>query len=46
MPATDAVRRDFVEFWGSLGAYWGIPPRHGARLRMDEIAAALLKRRR
>lgn len=26
MPATDAVRRDFVEFWGSLGAYWGIPP--------------------
>lgn len=23
---TNTVRRDFVEFWGSLGSYWGIPP--------------------
>jgi DNA-binding transcriptional regulator GbsR (MarR family) len=26
MASTASVRRDFVEFWGSLGAYWGIPP--------------------
>ena len=26
MAGTSTVRRDFVEFWGSLGTYWGIPP--------------------
>jgi len=26
MSSTASVRRDFVEFWGSLGSYWGIPP--------------------
>ena len=26
MSTTDAVRQDFVDFWGSLGSYWGIPP--------------------
>lgn len=26
MGDTRTVRRSFVEFWGSLGSYWGIPP--------------------
>lgn len=26
MAQTPAVRRAFVEFWGNLGSYWGIPP--------------------
>ncbi|HEX6884839.1 MAG TPA: MarR family transcriptional regulator [Planctomycetota bacterium] len=26
MGRTADVRRDFVELWGSLGGYWGIPP--------------------
>lgn len=24
--ASDTVRAEFVDFWGSLGSYWGIPP--------------------
>lgn len=26
MTGTGTVRREFVEFWASLGSYWGIPP--------------------
>jgi DNA-binding transcriptional regulator GbsR (MarR family) len=23
---TEAIRRDFVELWGRLGSFWGVPP--------------------
>jgi DNA-binding transcriptional regulator GbsR (MarR family) len=26
MAGTDDVRRDFVELWGRLGSFWGVPP--------------------
>jgi predicted transcriptional regulator len=26
MRAADSVRRDFVELWGSMGPFWGVPP--------------------
>ena len=26
MAKLDGVRQEFVDFWGSLASYWGIPP--------------------